>query len=200
MASQRPLRTRPNLHLALTQQTGSPRNANATISISSRFSSPFGTPTGTPLATSSYSPSGSSRLKAPSPYGGPMHFTPRQKHKYRRYGRAAWLKAKRIFSSRTTWLLFIVVLTLLWWVNGGSEEFNAVKSGAAGLGRDIFQDGVVQNMQFFPPSNPKIHVSIPYLAAVLHADDESTSADGQRRPTNCERMAHSQVLGTLVLS
>lgn len=161
MSSHRPLRTRPKLHLALTQQTGSPRNPNPTASNSSQFSSPFGTPTATPLATTSYSPFESAKFKAPSPYGGLMHFTPRQKHKYRHHARAAWLKANRILSTRTTWFLVVVFLILLWWVNGGSEDFDAVKSGAAGLGRDIFQDGVVQNMQFFPPSNPRIHVCMP---------------------------------------
>lgn len=158
MASHRPFRTRPNLHLALTQQTGSPRNPNATTSTSSRFSSPFSTPTTTPLATTSYTPSASAKFAAPSPYVPPMHFTPRQRHKYRHYGRAAWFKAKRILSNRTSWLLLTAILIVLWWVNGGREGFDTVKHGAAGLGRDIFRDGVVQNMQFFPPSNSKIHV------------------------------------------
>ncbi|KAI4139823.1 MAG: hypothetical protein LQ341_004071 [Variospora aurantia] len=157
MASHRPFRTRPNLHLALTQQTGSPRNPNATTSTSSRFSSPFSTPTTTPLATTSYTPSASAKFAAPSPYVPPMHFTPRQRHKYRHYGRAAWFKAKRILSNRTSWLLLTAILIVLWWVNGGREGFDTVKHGAAGLGRDIFRDGVVQNMQFFPPSNSKIH-------------------------------------------
>lgn len=158
MASHRPFRKRPNLHLALTQQTGSPRNPNPTPSISSRFSSPYSTPTAIPLATTNYSPSESAKFKAPSPYGVPGHFTPRQRHKYRRYGRAAWLNAKRISTMRTTWFFIVVFLTLLWWINGGSEEFDAVKSGAAGLGRGILHDGVMENMQFFPPSHPRIHV------------------------------------------
>ncbi|KAL8933389.1 MAG: hypothetical protein Q9216_006384 [Gyalolechia sp. 2 TL-2023] len=157
MASHRPLRPRPNLHLALTQQTGSPRNPKPTALPSSQFSSPFATPTGTPLATTSYSPFASAKLKAPSPYGRPMQFTPRQRHKYRRYGRAGWLKLRRILGSRVTWLLLVVILILVWWQNGGSEELDIVKLGAAGFGKDFFQDGVTQDLQFFPPSNPKIH-------------------------------------------
>ncbi|KAL8883373.1 MAG: hypothetical protein Q9192_007208, partial [Flavoplaca navasiana] len=157
MASHRPFRARPNLHLTLTQQTGSPRNLKAVGPASSRFSSPFSTPTASPLATTTYSPFVSAKLKTPSPYGSSMHFTPRQKHKYRRYSRAALLTAKRVLLTRTTWLLLILMLTMVWWLNGGSEDFDSVKLGASGFGRDLFQDGVTQNMQFFPPSNPKIH-------------------------------------------
>ncbi|KAL8679832.1 MAG: hypothetical protein Q9186_003898 [Xanthomendoza sp. 1 TL-2023] len=158
MASQRPFRARPNLHLSLTQQTGSPRNPNRPVPTSSRFASPFGTPTNSPLAITSYSPYQSAKLKAPSPYGGgAMHFTPRQKHKYRRYCRTALLTVKRVLITRTTWLLLVLVLTMFWWLNGGSEELGVTRVGAAGFGRDFFQDGVTQDMQFFPPSNPKIH-------------------------------------------
>ncbi|KAL8723408.1 MAG: hypothetical protein Q9181_007288 [Wetmoreana brouardii] len=157
MTSHRPFRPRPNLHLALTQQTGSPRNPNTPVPNSSSFSSPFGTPTTTPLAITSYSPSQSNKLKAPSAYGGPMHFTPRQKHKYRRYYRAVWLRLKWWLSIRATWFFIVVFLMLWWWLNGGSQELDAVKLGAAGFGRDLFQDGVTQDMQFFPPSNSKIH-------------------------------------------
>ncbi|KAL8644170.1 MAG: hypothetical protein Q9226_007902, partial [Calogaya cf. arnoldii] len=138
-------------------QTGSPRNLNAVGPASSRFASPFSTPTASPLATTTYSPYESAKLKAPSPYGSAMHFTPRQKHRYRRYCRAALLTVKRMLLTRTTWLLVILMLTMVWWLNGGSEELGAVKLGAAGFGRDLFQGGVTQNMQFFPPSNPKIH-------------------------------------------
>ncbi|KAI4166864.1 MAG: hypothetical protein LQ343_007685 [Gyalolechia ehrenbergii] len=143
--------------LQVVKETGSPRNPKPTAFTSNQFSSPFATPTGTPLATTSYSPFASAKLKAPSPYGGPMQFTPRQRHKYRRYGRAGWFKLKRILSSRATWLLLVVVLAITWWLNGGSEELSAVKLGAAGFGKDLFQDGATQDLQFFPPSNPKIH-------------------------------------------
>ena len=160
MASQRPFRTRPNLHLALTQQSGSPRNPKPSASSISQFSSPFGTPTGTPLTSTTYSPFASAKLQAPSPYGGPIHFTPRQRHKYRRYTRAVWLRLKRVLSTRATWFLLVVLLTMLWWLNGGSKELDVVKFGASGFGKDLFQDGAIQDLQFFPPSNPKIHVGI----------------------------------------
>ncbi|KAL8938121.1 MAG: hypothetical protein Q9211_003365 [Gyalolechia sp. 1 TL-2023] len=170
MASHRPLRPRPKLHLALTPQTGSPWNPKPTVSTSSQFSSPFVTPTGTPSARTSYSPFASTKLKAPSPYGGPMQFTPRQRHQYRRYSRAGWFKLKRILSSRVTWLLLVIVLTITWWLNGGGGEIGAVKLGAAGFVKDLFQDGVTQDLQFFPPSNPKIHFKLKFWSTGVYFD------------------------------
>ncbi|KAL8707985.1 MAG: hypothetical protein Q9220_007065 [cf. Caloplaca sp. 1 TL-2023] len=159
MASHRPFRTRPNLHLTLTPRTGSPYNASASSSISRQYSSPYVTPSGTPMNNATYSPfhSAISKPKTPLPYGASTQFTPRQKHKYRRYCRTAWLKIQRVLSTRTAWFMVIVTLVLVWWFNGGVEQFDLVKLRAAGLGYDLFQDGVTQNMQFFPPSNPKIH-------------------------------------------
>ncbi|KAL9578650.1 MAG: hypothetical protein Q9203_007015 [Teloschistes exilis] len=156
MASHRPFRPRPDLHLALTH-TGSPRTPNTAAPTSSSFSSPYRTPITTPLATTSDFAYQSGKLNVPSPFGGPMRFTPRQKHKYRRYYRAAWLRAKRILASRATWFIFVMLLIMAWWTNGGSGEFDAVTFGGARFGRDFFKDGVTQDMQFFPPSNPKIN-------------------------------------------
>ncbi|KAL8663002.1 MAG: hypothetical protein Q9202_004232 [Teloschistes flavicans] len=156
MASHRPFRPRPNLHLALTH-TGSPRTPNTAAPTSSSFSSPFRTPITTPLPTTSDSPFQSGKLNAPSPFGGPMRFTPRQKHKYRRYYRAAWLKTKRVLMSPATWLLLVMLLMTVWWTNGGRHEVDAVTLGGARFGRDFFKDGITQDMQFFPPSNPKIN-------------------------------------------
>ncbi|KAL8946159.1 MAG: hypothetical protein Q9222_007410 [Ikaeria aurantiellina] len=159
MASHRPFRTRPNLHLTLTPRTGSPYNASASSSTSRQYSSPYITPVAMPLSTTTYSPfnSANPKLKTPLPYGASMQFTPRQKHKYRRYCRTAWLKVQRVLTTRTACFLVIVSLMVVWGFNGGVEQLDLVKLHAAGLGYDLFQDGVTQNMQFFPPSNPKIH-------------------------------------------
>lgn len=122
-----------------------------------------------------------------------MQFTPRQSHKYRRYSRAGWLKLKRILSNRATWLLLAIVLIVTWWFNGGSEELSAVKFGAAGFGKDLFKDGVTQGLQFFPPSNPRIHVRFPRRPAQTYTEYSSTLADGHRRQISCERTVLFQV-------
>ncbi|KAI4196617.1 MAG: hypothetical protein LQ350_006440 [Teloschistes chrysophthalmus] len=168
MASHRPFRPRPDLHLALTH-TGSPRTPNMAAPTSSSFSSPYRTPITTPLPTASDSPFQSGKLNVPSPFGGPMRFTPRQKHKYRRYYRAAWHKAKRLLASRVTWLIFVMLLMMAWWANGGSGELDAVRFGGARFGRDFFKNGVTRDMQFFPPSNPKIN---PLNAPAVTAHDD----------------------------
>ena len=47
---------------------------------------------------------------------------------------------------------------MLWWLNGGKDELDLVKLGASELGKELFQDERTRNLQFFPASNPKIHV------------------------------------------
>ncbi|KAL9595746.1 MAG: hypothetical protein Q9219_006244 [cf. Caloplaca sp. 3 TL-2023] len=106
---------------------------------------------------------------------------------------------KRMLTSRATWFLAIVVLTMFWWINGGTKELDAVRLGAAGFGKDLFQSGVTQDLQLFPPSNPKIHVSLPYQLAQKHADNISMLADGQQPPINCEKTGRFQVKNTTSL-
>ena len=159
MASHRPSRTRsPHLRLALTPQTGSPYPHHSRTTISSQFSTPLATPTATRFARTTYSPFLSANLNAPSSYGSPVHFSPRRSNTASRCGRIAWLRLKRSLGSRALWLLLLLVVLMIWWLNGGSDELDAVKLGAAGLGRDFFQKGVTRDMQFFPAANPKIHV------------------------------------------
>ncbi|KAL9614560.1 MAG: hypothetical protein Q9167_000929 [Letrouitia subvulpina] len=132
----RPLRNRPNLHLALVQQTGSPRHLNTTASVSSRISTPFGTPTGTPLAAA-YSPYRSANLKAPTPYG---NFSPKPTGGSGRFLRPCWFTVKRALTHRPVWFMTLLGLLMLWWLNGGSHEVDAIKMDAARLGRELLQD------------------------------------------------------------
>ncbi|KAL9041369.1 MAG: hypothetical protein Q9214_004135 [Letrouitia sp. 1 TL-2023] len=148
----RPFRNRPNLHLALVQQTGSPRHLNTTASVSSRISTPFGTPTGTPLAAA-YSPYRSANLKAPTPYGS---FSPRPTSGFRRFVRSCWLMVKRALNRRPIWFMILLGFLMLWWFNGGRHEVDAVKMDAARLRRELLQDSITKDLQFFPASNPKI--------------------------------------------
>ncbi len=47
---------------------------------------------------------------------------------------------------------------MIWWFNGGRDEMDLVRDGAAGLKREFFAEGRTRGMQFFPATNPKIHV------------------------------------------
>ena len=53
----------------------------------------------------------------------------------------------------------VLALTILWF-NGGREEIDAVKMSARGFGNDILQEKRMQDFQFYPATNPKIHVSL----------------------------------------
>ena len=159
-----PFRSRPQLHLAFTNLTGSPRHPNQDTTASSALSTPsttpFAAPFPTPFATTAYSPFRSAGLKPPTPYGGPMHFTPRRGDRPSRFDNYTLYRIKRYLSSKP--LLFLLVLGALtfWWSHGGSNELDLVKLRASGFGKELFQDARTQDLQFFPATNPKIHVRL----------------------------------------
>lgn len=162
MTDRPPFRQRPKLHLALTHMTGSPRgfyqSTPSSTPSTTPFRTPVRTPSGTPLATTSYSPLASAALKAPSPYGSPVSFRPRRKsNSY--YGRNKRVPLKRLLSSKPACLLLMVAALALWWFNGGRKELDVVKISASDLGRDLLRERRMQDYQFFPATNPKIHVS-----------------------------------------
>lgn len=145
-----PFRNRPNLHLSLSQFSGSPRNSGHATPL----------PLSTPLATTTYSPFRSAGLNPPTRYGGPMQFTPR--HERRRYYETySWYRFKRLLNSKPLWFLLSLVVLTLWWFHGGRDELNLVKLDANRLGEELFPEGTTKDLQFFPASNPKIHVRQP---------------------------------------
>ena len=168
--SQPPLRNRPNLRLALTDLTGSPRqSALSTPPPISRSITPYPTPGDTPFAKTAFSPYNSAGLKAPSIYGSPESFNPRRTNRscYRNY---CGYRLKNLFASKPVWLFLMVVALALWWFNGGSEEINVVKLGASSFGRDFLHGRRMHDYQFYPATNPKIHVSWSEYKSSLATD------------------------------
>ena len=142
-----PFRNRPSLHLSLSQFSGSPRTSGHALPL----------PLSTTLATTTYSPFRSAGLNPPMPHGGPMHFTPR--HERRRYYETySWYRFKRLLSSKPLWFLLSLVVLTLWWFHGGRDELSLVKLDTHRLGENLFPEGITKDLQFFPASNPKIHV------------------------------------------
>ena len=154
MSQAPPFRQRPNLHLALTQLTGSPRRPNQ----STPSTTPLGTPGRTPLGTTAYSPFRSAGVKAPSPYSStPSPILRRPLHSS--YDGYTWIRIKKYIFSRPTGLFLMVLALTILWFNGGREEMDAVKMSARGFGKDVLQEKRMQDFQFYPATNPKIHVS-----------------------------------------
>ncbi|KAI9778025.1 MAG: hypothetical protein M1839_008430 [Geoglossum umbratile] len=60
---------------------------------------------------------------------------------------------------------------MLWWGNGGKEDWRRMRSSPSGFDTAILGSEVTKDLQFFPASNPKIHVSIS------GSDFDSISAD-----------------------
>ena len=152
-----PFRQRPNLHLALTQLSGSPRHPSQLISGSTPVSSPVPTPGGTPFATTAYSPLRSAGLKIPTPYSSTPSF-PARRFSISPHGDHLWFHVRRLLSSKPIWLTLLVAALTLWWFNGLSDEVDVVKLNAAGLGKELLQERRMQDYQFYPATNPKIHV------------------------------------------
>jgi hypothetical protein len=48
---------------------------------------------------------------------------------------------------------------LLWWGNGGKEGWHKMRDNPSGFGISVFGSEIIKDLQFFPASNPKIHVS-----------------------------------------
>jgi hypothetical protein len=109
--------------------------------------SPFGAP---------YSPYRSAELKPPTPYGGPMRFAPRGS--YWRAAKATAGKLQYLLSKRPFWFVIVFLGLLWWWGNGGKEDLELVKVKSAGIKNELFAPQLTRGFQFYPASNPKIHV------------------------------------------
>lgn len=157
MSQPQPFRQRPNLHLALTQLTGSPRHSSQSSPSSTPLTSRLPTPNGTPFGTTSYSPFRSAPLKVPSQYSSTAQLVPRRSS-HSSHEKHSWLRCRYLLASKPIWLFLMTIALLLWWLNGGSEELDEVKLSAKGLGKDFLRDRRMQDFQFYPATNPKIHV------------------------------------------
>lgn len=158
MSHSAPFRQRPNLHLALTQSTGSPRHGYPGTPVrTSSANTPISTPGLTPLGTTSYSPIRSAGAKTPTPFGSNLSLPPRRPTKHK-HNSSKWFRAKRLATTRPILLFVVVTALMFWWFNGGGEEFDEVKLGATELGREFLRERRMQAFQFYPATNPRIHV------------------------------------------
>lgn len=143
-----PFRPRPSLHLALTPLTGSPRHQSDQPATPMRY--PSFSSDGTPLARTPYSPFKSIDLKSPSP------FACRAPQTWR--GMQTGFKAKRLCTNKAVWLCLFLLATMLWMIRGRNGRLRSTETKVDELGTEILDDRKMQDYQFFPASNPKIHV------------------------------------------
>ena len=144
-----PFRSRPKFHLTSTHSTGSPGNHNQ--------STPTPRTITMPLAATVYSPFRSAGLKPPTPFGGPMQLTPPSPQKSKCRSNAG-LRARRLLTSKIFWLALLFGTLIMWWRSGGADKLDIVRLSASELGRELFPEARTRDLQFFPATNPKIHV------------------------------------------
>ena len=193
MSQAPPLRSRPNLHLGLTKLTGSPRHPNQSTPPATPFYNPYPSPGDIPLAKTAYSPSSSGGLKAPQPYGSGDIITPKDRRRYW-YGNYAWFRIRRVLTSKPIVLVFMLVALSLWWFNGGSEELDIVRHETAGLGKEFLHERRMHNYQFYPATNPKIHVGLSEILHLIRLILASTLGVGLPPQIGCADMGPFQVL------
>ena len=87
-----------------------------------------------------------------------MHFTPRRGDRPSRFDSYTLYRIKRVLSSKPLWLLFVLGALTFWWFYGSINDLELVKLSASGFRGELFQDARTQDLQFFPATNPKIHV------------------------------------------
>ena len=86
-----------------------------------------------------------------------MHFTPRNGG--RRYMDSySWYRIKRVLNSKPLWIMLALVALSLWWFHSGRDDLTMARLEAKRLGKDLFTEGITKDLQFFPATNPKIHV------------------------------------------
>src|SRR5579862_9052348 len=143
-----PPRTRPDLYLTL------PPLSPSLESSSSYNGSPAST-SFAPFGATNYSPFRSVGLRPPSPFGSPALFPPRRRQT-RGY---IWCRIRRCFNSKILWFTATFFGLLLWWGNGGKDGWHKIRDSPSGFGIAVFGSEIIKDLQFFPASNPKIHVS-----------------------------------------
>ena len=154
MAQTPPFRNRPNIHIALSRTTGSPRHSSYVTPASSTAT----TPNGTPLATTAYSPFRSASLRPPTSYDRSTESSLRRE-KYPYFNSHTRFRVKRMLCSRPLWLLMVLALLTFWWVQGGRRSRGIVRLDEKRLSKALASEGRTKGLQFFPATNPKIHVS-----------------------------------------
>jgi hypothetical protein len=142
-----PSRTRPGLHLMLPPISPSPTSSS---SRGSPVLVPFA-----PFGATNYSPFRSAGLRPPSPFGGPVLFSPHQQASGYR-----WCRARRCLGSRILWFMVAFLGLLIWWGRGGGRgDWQMVRVKSSDSKTAKFGSEVTKDLQFFPAGNPKIHVS-----------------------------------------
>ncbi|KAI9786307.1 MAG: hypothetical protein M1816_008048 [Peltula sp. TS41687] len=149
-----PLRNRPDLRLNITPLNRSGHGSPNVV---------------TPFGLTTYSPFRSASLKPPTPYGGGVRFLPKRVNAGSMH--YTWYRVRQLLASRALWFLVALSTLLFWWSkSGGWYEIDSAVLRSAAIGQGLFHAGGTAGLQFFPASNPKIHVGCIPASHVQSAD------------------------------
>ena len=148
--------TRPELRIALSHLNGSPRALGYSTPMSSGASTPYLTP----FPRSVYSPLQSIVAKSQD-----NQFEPGRRRSKRNkllgYSSHVLSRIRRLLRFKIIWLVIVCLTFSTWLLQGDHKNFEGLKEEAVDLRRDLLLAGQTRHMQFYPASNPLIHVGIP---------------------------------------
>jgi hypothetical protein len=99
-----------------------------------------------------------------------------------------------VLNSKIFWLALLLGALVMWWQGGGADKLDIVKLSASGLGRELFPEGRTKDLQFFPATNPKIHVRLSSIVfRNIQLMMNSMLVVGRQLPTGCVEMVLFQV-------
>lgn len=76
-----------------------------------------------------------------------------------------WWRIRRILARPLPWVIITLFALVIWWTNGAREELK--KPEVQTKLRELFPPEITRDLQFFPASNHKIHVSTWLIMPIL---------------------------------
>ena len=74
-------------------------------------------------------------------------------------GKRLLVRVSHLLTKRSLWLPVFVIALIWWWNQTSRVDLQSTSAGPDTFPKGIFVPDITRGMQFFPASNPKIHVS-----------------------------------------
>ena len=74
--------------------------------------------------------------------------------------RSLLARARMLLAKKVVWVLAVILGLLFWWSKGNLHDFDPATLRQTRIGQGLFNPRLPPGLQFFPASNPKIHVGL----------------------------------------
>ena len=111
----------------------------------------------TSTGTTDFSPLRSTALPGQGAQG--RYARNRRRQKWSFYARYAKQRLQALLTSKFVWTASLLVGLIWWWGNAITAKADSAGPSSAATDTKVSVLDLIRNLQFFPASNPKIHVS-----------------------------------------